>query len=359
MFIPSKPARIAIWVAITIALCLEVLVAVLVSGRLALILAGVALLVGSAVLVTRLIADYVYPSMQTAADFAFRSAQLGDNRAAKWLREILGPSGPELPLLAVSAIVLMGGLWAFFGVLEDVVTGDPLVFVDQISYDAFLQLRSYWGDFGLVAITQLGDFQVVFPVAATGVAIFVALGKRRAAMYLVLAVVGASMWVQLIKLLLQRSRPVDLYAGASQFSFPSGHATMSIVVFGFIAILLAHGTSLHMRRKIIGSALSLILLIGFSRIYLGAHWLSDVVAGLSFGAAWIALLSIAYFRVAPEPLPGSRLFAIFVAVLLGSGAVHVARSHANDLKRYAAAGATSSGTAPATNAAEFWKRGNL
>jgi hypothetical protein len=133
---------------------------------------------------------------------------------------------------------------------------------------------------------------------------------------------------------------------------------MSIVVFGFIAVLLAHGTSQHMRRKIIGSAMSLILLIGFSRIYLGAHWFSDVVAGLSFGAAWIALLSIAYFRVAPEPLPGSILFPIFVAVLLGSGALHVARSHADDFKRYASAGATSGGASPATNAGEFWKRGN-
>lgn len=358
MFTPSESARFELWVAITIALCLEVLVAVLVSGRLAVTLAGLALIVGGALLATRLIADYIYPFMQTAADFALRSAQLGDNRATQLLLKILGPSGPELPLLAVSAIAVMGGLWAFFGILEDVITGDPLVFVDEIAYDALLQLRSYWGDFGLVAITQLGDLQVVFPVAATGVATFVALGKRRAAMYLVLAVVGASMWVQLAKLLLQRSRPVDLYAGASQFSFPSGHATMSVVVFGFIAILLAHGTTQHMRRKIIGSALSLILLIGFSRIYLGAHWLSDVVAGLSFGAAWIALLSIAYFRVAPEPLPGSTLFIIFVAVLLGSGALHVARSHANDLKRYAAAGGTSSGTAPATNAGEFWKRGN-
>ena len=358
MLIRRETGRTELWLALAIALCLVVLVAMLVSWRLAMTLAGLALLVGGALLATRLIVDCVYPFMQTAADFALRWAQSRDNRVAQFFRSILGPSRPELPLLAILAIALMGGLWAFFGVLEDVITGDPLVVIDELAYELLLQLRSYWGDFGLVAITQLGDVQVVLPVAAAAVATLLALCKWRAAMYLVIALVGASMWVEMIKLLLQRSRPVDLYDGASQFSFPSGHATMSIVVFGFLAILLAHGASPHMRRTIIGSALSLVFLIGFSRIYLGAHWLSDVLAGLSFGVAWVALLSIAYFRVAPKPLPSSPLFAVFVAVLVGSGALHVARSHATDLNRYAAAGGTLNGMAPATNASEFWKREN-
>jgi hypothetical protein len=109
MFTPSESARFELWVAITIALCLEVLVAVLVSGRLAVTLAGLALIVGGALLATRLIADYIYPFMQNAADFALRSPQLRDNKVATFLREILGASGPELPLLAMSAIAMMGG----------------------------------------------------------------------------------------------------------------------------------------------------------------------------------------------------------------------------------------------------------
>jgi membrane-associated phospholipid phosphatase len=345
-----------LWLAL--AVFLDVLVAVLVSGRLAVTLATLALLVGGALLVARLVVDYVYPFMESAAGFMLHWAQSRDNWLAKMLRSILEPNSSEFPLLAILIVALMGGFWAFFGVLEDVVTGDPLVVIDEVTYQLLLKLRSYWGDYGLVAVTQLGDAQVVIPVAAAGLASLLVLSRWRAAKYLVIAIVGAAIWVELIKLLLRRSRPVDLYDGPSQFSFPSGHATMSIVLFGFLAILLAHGASPQTRRTTIGSALSLILLISFSRIYLGAHWFSDVLAGLSFGVAWVALLAIAYFRVAPAPLPSGQLSAILVSVLVASGVFHVTRSHATDMNRYGVFRGTLDGTAPARNASEFWKQGH-
>jgi membrane-associated phospholipid phosphatase len=356
MFVFWEYLRTNLWLAL--AICLDVLVAILVSGRLAVTLAVLVLLMSGALLVARLIVNYVYPFLDSAAGFLLRWARSRDNSLAQMLRNILEPSSSELPLLAILIVALTGGIWAFFGVLEDVATGDPLVVIDKVTYQHLLKLRSYWGDYGLVAITQLGDAQVVIPVATAGLAVLLALGRWRAAKYLVIAFVGAAIWVELIKLLLQRSRPADLYDGPSQFSFPSGHATMSIVLFGFLAILLAHGASPQLRRTIISTALTLILLIGFSRIYLGAHWFSDVLAGLSFGVAWVALLAIAYFRVAPAPLPGGPLSAILVAVLVASGAFHVARSHATDMSRYAVLRGSLDGSAPATKASEFWKQGH-
>lgn len=349
-------AGIKLWLAF--AASLDVLIAALISGRLAVVLAAMALLVGGALLAARLVVDYVYPFIETAAEFALRWARSRDNHLARLLRKVLEPGSPELPLLAILTVALMGSLWAFFGILEDVITGDPLVVIDGITYQLLLKLRSYWGDYGLVAVTELGDAQVVIPVAVAALASLLALRRWRAAKYLVIAVVGASAWVEMIKLLLRRSRPVDLYDGASQFSFPSGHATMSIVLFGFLAILVSHGASPHLRRTIIGMTLSLILLIAFSRIYLGAHWFSDVLAGLSFGVAWIALLGFAYFRAAPEPLSGGPLSAMLVIALVFAGSIHVARSHTADITRYAPVSGTPDGAVPAASASKFWKQGH-
>ena len=335
----------------------DVLVAMLVSWRLAVILAALAILVASALMAARLVVDYAYPFIERAADFCVRWAQTHNNAFTWMLRGIPYPKGPELPLIVILTAVLIGALAAFLAILEDVVTGDPLVVVDQLCYQLLQRLRSYWGDYGLVAVTELGDAQVVIPVAVAAAVAFLAVGNWRAAKYLLVVFLGASAWVDLVKLLLQRSRPVDLYSGASSFSFPSGHATISIALYGFLALLLQRDASPGLRRALTGATLALVVLIAFSRMYLGAHWFSDVLAGLSFGAAWVAMLAIAYFRVAPIPIPSGPLSALVLAVLAVSGAFHVIGSHTSDLNRYSVTERAAEGARlrPIPNA--FWKWG--
>ena len=122
---------------------------------------------------------------------------------------------------------------------------------------------------------------------------------------------------------------------ADPFSFPSGHATLSVVVYGFLAFLVSLRAS-HVSRVFMASGVVLLVAaIAFSRLYLGVHWMSDVVAGLSFGMAWVAVLAIAYlYRCDEMPRSGSLAAAALVTFALAA-TVHLVTHHATDLLRYA------------------------
>ncbi len=141
--------------------------------------------------------------------------------------------------------------------------------------------------------------------------------------------------VKVLKLTLHRPRPGPFYGGVEQFSFPSGHATLSIVAYGFLAFLLCRGEQHRLRMVFALAAALLIAPIAFSRLYLGAHWLSDVLGGLSFGVAWVAVLAVAHVYQTHEDLKPRRLAAVMLATLVIAGTAHIATDHAVDLARYA------------------------
>lgn len=272
-----------------------------------------------------------------------------------WLSRMLGslfdPAQPEARALAASAALLLGGAWLFFGILEDVVSGDPLVRADAAVYRILQDLRSTPGDSVMIAITELGDMVVVLCIT---VVVFLWLAWSRAwrtAVYWLAAIGGASALNSLIKATLHRARPGELfYAGWSAFSFPSGHSTINVVLYGFLAFLIASRVSLAWRLPIALGAACLVLLIAFSRLYLGAHWLSDVLGGLAFGTAWLALLGLSYLPRQSERIePGKLLLVACLALVIASG-VNVYRRHASDLERYAVAT-----TVPTIAAADWWK----
>ena len=131
------------------------------------------------------------------------------------------------------------------GVLQDVLAKDPLVMADQAVYHFFQSLRTPWADRIFVAITELGDSFVNICLAAA--VLLVLLGKRcyRTAGFWALTALGGLVGVQLLKWLIHLPRPVAIYHGASAYGFPSGHTTMSVILYGFLAILLARGLSRH------------------------------------------------------------------------------------------------------------------
>jgi len=306
-----------------------------VSWRLGVLMLLLLFLVGVGLLLADMVERFGFPLMELAATTTLGWLQDRDNRIVRSLHMRLEGLGAELPMVALLALAVMGGIWLFGSMLEDVVSGDPLVLVDQRLFEMLQALRSPYADAILVIFTELGDRAVVTAVVITMSIGFVVCGRWQVALYLVLAAFGSTVFVFGMKLVLHRPRPMPLYDGVSNFSFPSGHATSSMVVYGFLAIVLARSASSILRRILIMASLSLILLIAFSRLYLGAHWLSDVGAGLSFGTAWIAALAIIYFQRNRQPLPSGILVGLLVVTMVVAGAWHVGHSYGTAITRYA------------------------
>lgn len=273
-----------------------------------------------------------------------------DTWLSRSLTHLLDPSRPEARVLTLSAVLLIGAAWLFFGILEDVVTGDPLLLANSAIYHALQDLRTAPGDAVMIAITELGDTTVV--VAVTMVVLLWLIWKRawRTAAYWLIAIAGASALNTVIKVALHRARPGELlYSGWSAFSFPSGHSTINVVLYGFLAFLIAREIRPAWRLAVALGAATLIFLIAFSRLYLGAHWLSDVLGGLAFGSAWLALLSLFYLRRHAERIGSGGLLALGCVALILAGGFNIYRSHATDSDRYAVKVGT-----PSMAATDWW-----
>ena len=198
-----------------------------------------------------------------------------------------------LPLLG-ALLILFTSLWAF-GLLADYVTdndtGDDQQLAEWLRGRATEPLTDVFR-----AITTLGNFVTLVVVTVIAVAVLWRRRERIDAVLVAAAFLGAQVLSTGMKLGFRRERPFfpDPLATESTFSFPSGHALVSLAVYGSIALVLARRLQRRSDRIVLfGATALLVLAIGFSRLYLGVHFLSDVLAGFAAGAAWLALLYVA------------------------------------------------------------------
>jgi membrane-associated phospholipid phosphatase len=148
----------------------------------------------------------------------------------------------------------------------------------------------------LRAFSQLGGAVVLVPMTiAVGL---VAARRYRflpVAGFLVLTVGGQFAVADLIKAIVDRARPnIDRLTGFSGPSFPSGHAVAAAASFAAFALLAGIGRSSRVRASVAAVAVALAVGIGCTRVFLGVHWLTDVLGGLALGWTWFALCSIAF-----------------------------------------------------------------
>ncbi len=240
----------------------------------------------------------------------------------------------EVLTLFLGTMVLAAGS-GFAVVVQDVLAKDTLVLVDQSFFHFMQGLRSYWTDSFFVAITELGDSFVTTTLVIVILLALLALRLWRSAIFWLLNAVGGSIGMQALKWTFQQPRPTDLYEGISSYSFPSGHTTMSVVIYGFLAIILARNLAGIRQWLLFSAVLVIAFFIGFSRLYLGAHWFSDVLAGSLIGTSWAALLGLAWLQGAPERIPCRLLVLTVLAVHCTAGARHILQRHGQDLELYA------------------------
>jgi undecaprenyl-diphosphatase len=193
--------------------------------------------------------------------------------------------------LALSAFVI----WAFAELADGVVEGESRRF-DRV---VLLWIHSHspeWLDGPMRLITALGSYQVVAPLLAAFVLVFYLKGWRLSAILLLVSTVGGSLLTTVLKAVFGRARPELFDSGytASFYSFPSGHATVAVGFYGALTLILAYRFRGPTRWAMATCGVSLVLLIGFSRLYLGVHYPTDVLAGFLAAPLWVVCVGVVY-----------------------------------------------------------------
>jgi len=237
-------------------------------------------------------------------------------------------TGMPLTLLSAAFLYLLA---LFGGVVEDLLTGDPIVAADMHISSLVAVFRTPPLVHFFLWVSMLGKWQVVLVLSLTLITALYLLREKPLIPSFLLALVGSTTFAWLGKVAFHRPRPELAVYTERSFSFPSGHAVIAISLYGFIAFVLISRTQVWKRKVNYAMAAAVLaLLIGTSRIYLGVHYLSDVWGGFLLGSLWLVIgitLSL-YYRsnlgaVQEEPLPHSRLAvtALVVAAVVSCAAI--------------------------------------
>ncbi|HHT8903433.1 LssY C-terminal domain-containing protein [Burkholderia cenocepacia] len=286
-----------------------------VSGRLAAMLLLLAALLWLIVRLTRVAIRSGMPLARVGAQRAMARLERRHPRLARRLSGVVGPDRPESPTLLVLALLLIGSVWLFLGILQDVVAHDPFTRADTVTYSFLQGLRTAPGDDLMVGIVELSTWSAGLVMAAAVLIWLMVRRCWRTAVYWALSVAIAGA----VSPVLEPSdyvRPFDWQAAMTHAPLPSGNATFNILIYGFLGWLLVHRRAPLWRSVVITLIAVWVALTGLARLYLGENWLADVLGGWSLGLAWFAVVAglYTYWRVQDDVRPG--LLAGLVMVVL-------------------------------------------
>ena len=210
-----------------------------------------------------------------------------------WISNRLGltvTAGLAAGLIASAAVIV-----TFAKLADGVVEGESRRFDRSVLlwiHDTFPS----WLDGPMRLITALGYYWVVIPLLLVALYAFYRKGLALSAALLAISTIGGIVLTTILKAVFQRTRPALFQSDytASFYSFPSGHATVAVGFYGTLALLLALLLEGWKRWTVAAVGVALVLLIGFSRLYLGVHYPTDILAGYLSAALWVSTVGSAF-----------------------------------------------------------------
>lgn len=203
----------------------------------------------------------------------------------------------EFPVL-LAGLVIAGGLWGFVELMEVARATAPHAFDTEIllafrqSGQPGIPIGPPWLESAMRDITSLGSASVLVLITTATILYLLLIRRLGTALLIFVAVAGGQVLSSLLKVGVDRPRPelVSHLVSETSLSFPSGHAMLSAVTYltlGSLAARFLHGRATKI--YVLSLAVLTAVLVGVSRIYLGVHWPSDVLAGWCAGFAWAML----------------------------------------------------------------------
>lgn len=214
------------------------------------------------------------------------------------LRKILTWLGGHELAALIAMLLIVGGTWMFIELADEVVEGETQSFDKDVvrmmrrADDPLKPIGPDWlGEVGR-DLTAAGGMTMLALIAGSVVGYHIIAHKYRAALFIFIAIVGGFIASSILKAAFDRPRPdvVPHLSHVMTSSFPSGHSMMAAVVYLTLGALLAGMTrSLHLRIYFIAIGAALTVLVGVSRVYMGVHYPTDVLAGWTAGLVWATL----------------------------------------------------------------------
>ena len=217
--------------------------------------------------------------------------QTTESSSMRWL-------GRHPAMLLIVVALLAGGIWGFVELADEVLEGETRSFDEAVLLslrnpeDLSDPLGAHWVEEVGRDVTALGGVTVLTLITLAVIGYLLLEHKIRTAVLVVFSIGGGMLASSLLKGIFERARPdlVPHEAYVYTFSFPSGHSMMSATTYLTLAALLASVQSrLRARVYLILVALLVTLAVGISRVYMGVHWPTDVLAGWTAGAVWAVL----------------------------------------------------------------------
>jgi len=337
-FAPTMLVNAFVWATLFIApgwllgASLDLLLAV--AGRLALVLGVLAaVLLASYWLVSRSYgwcAPHAAGYLERALAWSHRHPILGRLSGA-----LIEPNRPESASLLMLALLLIFAGWAFFSVALGVVGGGEPLRLDMHAYELLYGLRTPWADPLMLLLSAPGDLVVLLP-SATLVFVWLLWRRRMTAAWHWLAAFGFGLaLVEVLGRALEVPKPPAALA-VPGFGFPAEPVALATVVYGFFAVLIARELPGRNRTWPYVVAALLVAVVAFARLYFGAYWFSDVLAGAALGLLWVAALGIAYRRRVERSFWVRPISLLFFGAILGLSLWQGLRDPATALQNFSA-----------------------